>query len=282
MKTSFYQSPDTRHFSDAFTLVEIMIAIGILGMVLTAIYSSWTAILRASKVGLDAAASVQRARIAVRTLDESLSSTECFLAHMQRHPEYYAFYAENGNEASLSFVARLAKSFPRSGKFGDLDVRRLTFSVEPGPDSSRQLVLRQRPVLMELDKDEKEHPLVLAKNVREFQVQFYDQRLNDWTDEWLQTNQIPKLVLVSLKLADNSNSRTAQEDITRIINLPSIAVQPMWQTPMMTPGQNPNLNPNPNNPNNPNPNNPNPNNPNLSNPNQNRNNVFPPGRTGRQ
>jgi prepilin-type N-terminal cleavage/methylation domain-containing protein len=48
----------------AFTLVEILIALGILSMVLAAIYSSWTAILRASKVGLEAAAAVQRARIA--------------------------------------------------------------------------------------------------------------------------------------------------------------------------------------------------------------------------
>ena len=37
----------------AFTLVEILISIGILGLVLVAIYSSWTAILRASKVGLE-------------------------------------------------------------------------------------------------------------------------------------------------------------------------------------------------------------------------------------
>jgi len=244
----------------AFTLVEILIAIGILGMVLTAIYSSWTAILRASKVGLDAAASVQRARIALRTLHESLTSTECFLAHMQRHADYYAFLAQNGNEASLSFVARLSKSFPRSGKFGDFDVRRLTFSVEPGPDNGKQLVLRQQPILMELDKDEKEHPLILAKNVREFQVLFYDQRLGDWIDEWTQTNQVPKSVLVSLKLADNLNSRVAQEEITDVIDIPAIAVQPMWQTPMQPrmPNQNPLQppGPNPNQPIQPNPLNP--------------------------
>ncbi len=233
-----YSRPRTspRFRRAAFTLVEVMIAIGILAMVLTAIYSSWTAILRASKVGLSAAASVQRARIAVRTLEESLSSTECFVAHMQRHPEYYAFAAENGSEASLSFVARLAKSFPRSGKFGDLDLRRVTFSVEAGPDNGRRLVLRQQPILMELDKDEKEHPLVLAKNVQEFQLQFFDQRLNDWIDEWTQTNQIPKLVMVTLKLADNANSTKAQEEITRLINIPAMAVQPLWQVPMMPRG----------------------------------------------
>src|SRR5438128_1577215 len=67
-----HPSPVTRHPSTAaFTLIEIMIAITILALVITAIYSSWTAILRASKAGLDAAASVQRARIAVRTLEDT-------------------------------------------------------------------------------------------------------------------------------------------------------------------------------------------------------------------
>ena len=105
-----------------------MIAIGILSMVLGAIYSSWTAILRSSKVGLDAAASAQRARMTIRVLEDSLGSALSFQANLP----YYYFEAENGDNAVLSFVARLSKSFPRSGKFGDLDVRRVTFSVENG------------------------------------------------------------------------------------------------------------------------------------------------------
>jgi hypothetical protein len=95
----------------------------------------------------------------------------------------------------LSFTARLSKSFPRSGKFGDLDVRRVTFSVEPAPDGSRQLVLRQNPLVMELDTDEREHPIVLAKHVKGFEMQFWgtDKNPPDWVDEWSEqkTNQLP-------------------------------------------------------------------------------------------
>jgi hypothetical protein len=216
-----------------------MVAIGIFSMVLIGIYSSWTAILRSTKVGLDTAAAVQRSRIAIRTIEDSLGSAECFAVHQQRrHPEYYGFVGKSGNDGYLSFVARLSKSFPRSGKFGDADVRRVTFSIEGGSDSGAELVLRQNRLLSELDVDEKAHPLVLAKNVREFQLQFWDTRLNDWTDEWNdnQTNQLPKLIMVTLKLADNAQSAKPQEDITRIISLPSVAVQPLWQLPGGTPG----------------------------------------------
>jgi hypothetical protein len=216
--------------------------------VLAAIYTTWTAILRASKVGSDAAASVQRARIAIRTLEESLGSVQSFALN----PNYYALLSENGSDASLSFVARLSKAFPRSGRFGDLDVRRVTFSVESDPESGRRLVLRQNPVLMDMDKDEKAHPVVLAKNVQEFQTQFWDLKQNDWTDEWKPklTNELPVMVKVTLKLSLNAQSRDVHDEITRIISLPTSVVQAVWQRPggpgpQPGPAINPGVNPNP-------------------------------------
>jgi len=212
-----------------FTLVEILVALGIFSLVLAAIYSSWTAILRASKVGTEAAAAVQRARMAGRTIEESLSSVQSFAQNMK----LYAFLAENGNDSTLSFVSRLSPSFPRSGKFGDFSVRRVTFSVEQGRDGSRDLVLRQNPLLMDMDKEEKEVPLVLAKNVKEFKTEFWDLRLQDWVDEWKQTNQIPVLVKVSLKLADNHFSHQVREQITRVVSLPSVTVPAAFQVPRL-------------------------------------------------
>jgi type II secretion system protein J len=222
-------------------LVEILIALGIFSMILAAIYSSWTAILRASKVGRDAAAAVQRARMAGRTIEESLGSVLSFGAHQQFHPEYYSFLAKNGSEASVSFVSRLSPSFPRSGKFAGLDVRRVTFSLEQR-GGVQELVLRQQPLLMDMDVDEKNFPLVLAKYVKEFKTEFWDPRLQDWMDEWKQTNQLPVLVKVSLKLADNQFSSQVRQQVTRIVSLPAVTVQPAWQLPRAGPG-NPNLPP---------------------------------------
>jgi hypothetical protein len=214
----------------------MMIAIGIFALVLAAIYSSWTAILRASKTGLAVAASAQRARITIRVLEDSLGSAQSFAANLP----YYYFDAENGSDARLSFVARLSKSFPRSGKFGDLDVRRVTFSVEAAPDGGRQLVLRQNPLVMELDRDEKEHPLVLAKNVKGFEMKFWEPPpKSDWVDEWREqkTNQLPSLVMVTLRLADDPKSSRVTEEVTRIISLPAVTVQPVWQLGAGQPNQ---------------------------------------------
>ncbi len=219
------------HSLRAFTLIEILIALSIFCLVLVSIHSTWMAILRASRAGQDAAIAVQRARMAGRTIEEALGSVQSFAANQL----YYSFVADNGSDSTLSFVARLSPSFPRSGKFGGLDLRRVTFSVENGESGSRQLVLRQQPLLMDLDRDEKDYPLVLAKNVRQFKTEFYDARLEDWIDEWKQTNQIPTLVRVNLELADPSHPNRTHDQITRIVSIPSVTVQGQWQ-PRMIPG----------------------------------------------
>src|SRR5258708_2548224 len=171
-------------------------AIAIFPLVMAAIYSTWTAIIRETTVGREVVAAFQRSPIAVRTVRNSLLCIESFAANQK----YYGFASENGSEPYLSFVARLPKSFPRSGKFGDLDVRRVTYSIESGPESGRQFVLRQCPLLGDFDADEKEHPLVLAKYVSEFKGEFWDSRQGDWTDEWKETktNSLPPLVKISL------------------------------------------------------------------------------------
>ncbi|HWX22731.1 MAG TPA: type II secretion system protein GspJ [Candidatus Binatia bacterium] len=223
----------TPHPCSAFTLVEILVALGIFSLVLASIYSTWTAILRASKVGRDAAAAVQRARIAGRTIEESLVSAQSFAITQQSHPEYYSFSFENGSEAYLEFTSRLATSFPRSGKFGGFDVRRVMFSIEPSPDHGRQLVLRQRPLLMDLDKDEREHPIVLAKNVKGFKIECWDSRNNNkldpWVDEWTRTNELPEMVKITLQLADNTHTSVVREEVTRIVSIPGMTIQPGWQ-----------------------------------------------------
>jgi len=208
-----------------FTLLEIMVALALLGLIVTAVYSSWMAIVRGSRVGLNAAAAAQRSRLAVQTLEEALTAARSFAGDAR----YYGFVAENGSDASLSFVARLSDSFPRGGRFGDFNVRRVTFSLESTPESGKELVLRQNPILMDMDIDEKEHPVVLARNVKSFEMEFLSERSPEWQDEWLETNQLPAMVKVTLRLTAEGSSQVTKE-VTREIALPAITVLPEWQT----------------------------------------------------
>ena len=87
---------------------------------------------------------------------------------------------ENGSQPVLSFTARVPDVFPRNGKFinpntgKDFNLRRLTYTLVPAINGEKNLVLRQNPVLMDLDEDELKYPLVLAQNVQKFSVECWD------------------------------------------------------------------------------------------------------------
>jgi prepilin-type N-terminal cleavage/methylation domain-containing protein len=221
-------------FARAFTLIEIMVAIAIFSIVIAAIYSTWTLILRASQVGQNTAAQAQRQRIALRTIEDSLTCIQSFQASMK----YYGFIIQNGDQPVLSFTARLPDNFPRGRKFFnpdsglDFSLRRLTFTLEPGPNGEKNLVLRQSPVLMDMDPDELQTPLVLARDAKKFTVECWDTKAMDWVDEWDATNSIPPMVRISLATGGNADARNAAPGfaITRVIAIPSVTLPSVLQT----------------------------------------------------
>lgn len=212
-------------FGRAFTLIEIMVAIAIFSMVLMAIYSVWGSIMRATQVAHDVAAQAQRQRITLRTLEDSLMAVQSF----QASPQYYNFILGKGDAGELSFTARVPEIFPRNGKFvnpntgRDFNLRRLSYSLEAGENGQKNLVLRQNPVLMDLDADEQQFPLVLARNVRKFQVECWDTNKLEWAAEWLETNSIPTLLRVKLVLGGNTVAGAGATDVpvARVFSLPS-------------------------------------------------------------
>ena len=216
--------------SGAFTLLEIMLAITIFSLVMVAIYSSWMFILRATRVGQEATAQVQRRRMAVWTIEDALTCVQSF----QASKHYYAFIVQNGDEPLLSFTARLPDDFPRNGEFGDFNMRRVTFTVEAGPNSEKDLVLRQNPILMDMAQDEQNHPLVLARNVKSFTCECWDPTVPDWSKKWEYTNQIPPMVRFTLVLGgkkdDVYGDTGPQLAVTRVVAIPSISVPGQVQT----------------------------------------------------
>ncbi len=211
----------------AFTLVEVMIAMAMLTIILSAVYSSWWAVVRSSKIGMETAIEVQRSRMAIRSLVDSLLCVQMYGGNAT----LYAFESEAKNDYSyLSFVARLPASFPSSGLFGDNVMRRVTFDVEAGDDGNNHLVMSQMPLLQQENVDQKPYTVTLSKNVNTFILEFWDAKANDWTTEWLQTNQLPKFVRVTLGTGGLSG-RTADpgELITRVIALPAMVIPREYQ-----------------------------------------------------
>ncbi len=207
-----------------------MVATMVFSMVIASIYATWALVMRATQVGQDAAAQAQRQRVVLRAIGDALMGVESFQASQQ----YYWFKLENGSEPLLSFVARLPDSYARNGKFvgaangRDASSRRVIFSLANGNGGEKDLVLRQSPILMDMDDDEQKYPLVLAKNVREFTIEWWGtNNLGEqgWSTEWddTMTNSIPKMLRVHLVLGANAQRGNSAPDFTatRIYTVPS-------------------------------------------------------------
>lgn len=205
------QSKSVRELGNrAFTLIEIMVAMGIFAMVMAAIFSSWTAILRGSRISATAAREVQRTRIAMRALQEALTSAQMFADN----PKYYVFYADtSGKYPYLSFVSRLPASFPGSGLFEGQTMRRVSFSVEKSKNGDNELLLSQYPILEATDKIAKPYTISLTSDVSFFSMEFFDAR-KGWLPEWTSTNQLPKLIRVALAFGKQGRISRAPEDVT--------------------------------------------------------------------
>lgn len=211
-------------------------AIAIFSLLVAAVYSTWVVILKSAQVGQEAAAQAQRERIAVRTIEDSLTCIQSFQASMQ----YYTFNVTNGEQPALSFVARVPEVFPRNGKF-DSNLRRLNFSLETGPNAESDLVLRQNEILMDADPAEQATPLVLARNVKDFVIECWDTNAMDWATEWDYTNSLPTLVRVSLTFGGNrmsSGNNAPTVAVVREIAVPSATLPTAAQTgtPLGGPG----------------------------------------------
>lgn len=226
--------------SKAFTILEIMIAIFIFSLILTAIYSIWWAILKGSILGLETAASVQRSRVAVRALEDAFLTSAMYKGNIK----YYYFLADTAGEmAEVSMASRLPDSFPGVGRYGDQVVRRVSFKVERTPNGN-VLRMAQVPILQDVDQNPP-YTLTLAKDVTLFKLSFYDLMQGQWLDEWTDTNQMPRMVKIQLGMGKMPNSNEPQDSVTRLISIPAAAASghlqgagpPMPQPPPITPAQ---------------------------------------------
>jgi hypothetical protein len=214
--------------------VEILLAIGIFTMLMGALYATWVLVMRATVVGKTTAAQVQRERVAMSTIENSLT---CIQSH-QASIDYYLFDVQNGDQPLLSFTAYLPDSFPRTGEFVgmtpagipmDYHLRRLTFSLQAEEGSGNDLVVRQNPVLMDLSPEEQSTPLILARGVTDFLIECWDTNTMEWDTEWDSTNMIPPLVRVTIGFA---NPKTGiKQIITREISFPAGTMPAQVQTP---------------------------------------------------
>jgi hypothetical protein len=78
-----------------------------------------------------------------------------------------------------------------------------------------------------------EFPLVLARDVTKFIVEYSDPKTGDWLSEWNASNTLPREVRITLGLGRlDSFSSHPQDVMVGVVALPALPVPQQWQMPL--------------------------------------------------
>jgi len=218
------KTQNTKHIS-AFTLVETMVAVVILGMAIAAMHSTWMAILGATKSGARASAQIQRERVALSTMELALNCSIIYFNENRQNQgltNAYSFVATNmvvaGDEfQSISFVARLPEDFLGSSYFPNQPIRRVSLGVEQTQSGRSDLIMRQwqlTKVEHAMEEGDEGLAITLARNVDVFKVKFWSTSEEYYVDFWEQPEVLPKRMRLFLALRDEEGVEAGFEALS--------------------------------------------------------------------
>jgi prepilin-type N-terminal cleavage/methylation domain-containing protein len=201
-----------------FTLMEILLAVAILSIVITAVYNTWSAALNAWRRGTDASEVMQRQRIVMDVLTELTQSAVFFTASAQL---YTVVGTKNpGLGDSVSFVTASDAFLPPS-EATDAGMRRVTISVEEDQYRRTYLAIVNQPALRPED-DSSAEPLqahVVSMDVSGFFVRYLDPRDGTWSDKWEEPD-IPPLAMEYTVVFGHQGDRLPPAVVTRAVDIP--------------------------------------------------------------
>ena len=199
-----------------FTLLEIVIAITVLAMMML----SMSMILRNSQEIQDEssarAALAQMGRNAMEIMRRELS--QAYLSPNQTDEWKTLFKASDTDPIDeVYFVAKSHEK--RYANVKESDLAELHYSSESDRDGGafRTLLHRESPIVDD-DPERGGTVLAMSHNVRELELRYYDEKKEEWLEEWDSestdyANRLPRAVEIRLELEDGEGR--SQSFITR-------------------------------------------------------------------
>ena len=184
-------SRDDSPFKDqaGFTLVEVLVAVALLGTIATMVFASLVMTTQAVEGGREHVAREQTVRKLLRLMAEELALSKRSLA--------YPWVGMNGTfegqpADTLAFLAmsqELSTSTVREGE---------TIRVVYTRERDRLIRFVRRNLYTLTDTDETLDQMELADRVQAFNVRYYDDQNLIWLDEWPTASKLPRAVLIEV------------------------------------------------------------------------------------
>jgi general secretion pathway protein J len=189
-------------FSKGFTLIEVLIAMTLLGVMVVLLFSSLRIAAESWNAGENKMVQVNQKAVVYQFFKRHLTTIRPLPALNidQNNPE--AVQVFQGYLQSLRFAAALPASSARKG----LQV----FTIALNPENASVLIVSLVPYrLTEADQNQPpDRPEVLLEDVAKLQFAYFgkteDVAESQWREEWTLADRLPSLIKVSIALKDGS------------------------------------------------------------------------------
>jgi general secretion pathway protein J len=172
-----------------FTLVEVLVAVALLGMIGTMVFGSLVMTTRAVEAGRDHAAKEQAIRRILRLMAEEIS--------LSKRNSIYPWVGANGTQDgqpadTLAFLAMSQDLSSPAVK--ESETVRVVYTRE----RDRLIRFVRRNLYTLTDTNESLSQIDLADRVQAFNIRYYDDQNRIWIDEWPAVSKIPKALLIEV------------------------------------------------------------------------------------
>ncbi len=191
----------------AFTLIELLLALAIFAVVMTMAGASFWSIMKAWNRGNALLDQLHYGEFAMDQLVSALRSAAWFPSK----PESYGFWLDDSGgtgphaENVISWVTGGSAFLPPESEYRD-GLHRLSVTVE-GTGRKRALHVSAWPHIVEDPKDASPEEYAVAAGVSGLSCEWYDFEEESWSQDWEETNSLPKLVRLTLTMQPQGEQR---------------------------------------------------------------------------
>lgn len=227
-----------------FTLLEVMVSIGILGFIMTLVWSGSSQSRRA-KQRVDIRSEVyHKGAVALRKISDDVSmsflavrskaqktgadattpnTTEAEAVKPTDTIKTFFIAADNGDKDSLKFTSfshmRLFKNAKES------DQCKIQYEIVASEEEGGGFdLIRREEAWLDGSMEIKASPLVLAGGIKSFNIEYYDEKKDDWRGDWDTekpdaAGKLPKAARIKLSFDDPFDEKS-QIDFSTAVGLP--------------------------------------------------------------
>ncbi len=184
--------------SRAFTLLEIMLAVAILGMMATAIYRFVATNVTAVRLTAELSQDDAQYQTFTNLLTEQLQDLPAGQGKLWGDP--FKFSGKSRDE--INWVCSAGPGLLTRYATGDYNV---TLRLRPMKGNDRFVLgMVREPASDTSPMQENQSWIPLIDNLTEMEIRYFDPRLNTWVDKWTDRGTLPHLIRFSLLRANST------------------------------------------------------------------------------